>query len=72
MSFIELKAQTYHRGGYISTRIMLSLDDISRIVECSDDYSCTNVITKDGKIHTINERYDDVIKKLKEAERRDG
>ena len=72
MRFIELKAHTYYRGGYISTGIMFSLDDISRIVECSDDYSCTNVITKDGKIHTINERYDDVIKKLKEAERRDG
>ena len=65
--FIELKEQTYNRGGYISTNIMFALDDIARVIECTDDYSCTNIITKDGKKHTINERYENVVKKIKEA-----
>lgn len=46
----------------------VSLDDIARVVQCKDDYSCVNVVTKDGKIHTINERYNDVVMKIRQAE----
>lgn len=65
--FVELKEITYHRGCYIPTSVMFAIDDISRVVECTDDYTCTNVITKDGKIHTLNEKYPDVIKKIQDA-----
>lgn len=67
MMFVELKERTYHRGGYISVSVMFGLDDIARVVECSDDYNFTNVVTKDKKIHTVPERYDVVVKKINEA-----
>ena len=65
--FVELRERTYHRGGYITIGAMFAIDDISRVVECADDYTCTNVITKDGKIHTLKEKYPDVIKKIQDA-----
>ena len=65
--FVELRERTYHRGGYITISAMFAIDDISRVVECADDYTCTNVITKDGEIHTLNEKYSDVIKKIQDA-----
>ena len=68
--FVELKKQEYYRGGYISNPIMFAVDDIARVVQCVGDYSCTNIITKDGKVHTITERYEDVVKKIRDAERR--
>lgn len=67
--FVELIKREYYRGGYISVNMCVSLDDIVRVVECKDDYGCTNIITKDGKIHTLNERYENVIKKITQAER---
>lgn len=70
MMFVELKKQEYYRGGYISDPAMFAIDDIARVVQCKDDYSYTNIITKDGKVHTITERYEDVAKKIRDAERR--
>lgn len=70
--FIELKKREYNRGGYISNYMCVSLDDIARVVQCIDDYDCVNVVTKDGKIHTINERYNDVVMKIGQAEALDG
>lgn len=67
--FIELKKREYYRGGYISNNLCVSLDDIARVVQCTDDYECTNLITKDGKIHTLNERYNDVVTKIRQADR---
>lgn len=66
--FVELKRRTYYRGGYISDNMYVAIDDISRVVECADDSTCTNIVTKDGKIHTLNERYDTVVKKIRHAE----
>ena len=66
--FIELREREYYRGGYISNDMCVSLDDIARVIQCMDDYSCTNVVTKDGKIHTINERYNDIVTKIRQAE----
>lgn len=66
--FIELREREYYRGGYISNDMCVSLDDIARVIRCTDDYDRTNVVTKDGKIHTINERYNDVVTKIRHAE----
>ena len=68
MKFVEFNKREYRNGGYYSVRILFSISDIARIVECVDDYSCTNIVTKDGKVHTLNERYEDVVKKIREAE----
>lgn len=68
MKFVEFNKRVYRKGGYCSVGILVSISDIARIVECIDDFSCTNIVTKDGKIHTLNERYADVVKKIKEAE----
>ena len=70
MMFVELKKQQYYRGGYISNPSMFAVDDIARVVQCVDDYDLTNIITKDGKGHTIAERYEDVVKKIRDAEGR--
>lgn len=70
MMFVELKKQEYYRGGHISNPVMFAVDDIARVVRCTDDYDFTNIITKDGKVHTITERYEDVVKKIRDAERR--
>lgn len=67
MKFVEFNKREYHNG-YRSVRILVSISDITRVVECVDDYSYTNLVTKDGKIFTLNERYADVIKKIREAE----
>lgn len=67
MRFIEFKELTYMNGGYISAGLCVAVDDVSRVVECADDYSRTNLITSDGKIHTLNEKYQDVVKKLRNA-----
>jgi len=67
MKFVEFNKREYHNG-YCSVRILVSISDITRVVECVDDYSYTNLVTKDGKIFTLNEKYADVIKKIREAE----
>lgn len=46
----------------------VSVDDIARVVRCYDDYDCTNIVTSDGNIHTLNERYEDVVKKIRQCE----
>lgn len=68
--FVELKKREYYRGGYISNPAMFAVDDIARVIQCTDDHDFTNIITKDGKVHTITERYEDVVKKIRDAERR--
>ena len=68
MKFVEFNKREYHNSGYYSIGILVSISDIARIVERIDDFSCTNIVTKDGKIHTLNERYADVVKKIREAE----
>lgn len=67
MKFVEFNKREY-LNGYRSVRILVSISDITRVVECVDDYSYTNIVTKDGKIFTLNEKYADVIKKIREAE----
>ena len=68
--FVELNVRGYYRGRYITTSAMIAIDDISRVLECNDDYTCTNVVTKDGKILTVNEKYCDVVKRIKDAMRK--
>ena len=67
MKFIETHERVYSRGGYISNPVMFAVDDIRRIVQCEDDYNFTNIITKDGKVHTTPEKYEDLVKKIKEC-----
>lgn len=66
-NFVELRKRTYYRGGYISTSLLVALDDISRVIECEDDRDLSNLVTKDGKVHNLNERYMDVARKIKNA-----
>lgn len=65
--FVELKERIYKNGGYITNGMFVALSDIARVVECVDDYRCTNVITRDGKVHTLNEKYADVVEKIRKA-----
>lgn len=65
--FVELNKREYYRGGYVSDKALFAIEDISRVVQCTDDYDYTNVITKDGKVHTIIGRYEDVVKKIRDA-----
>ena len=67
--FVEFPKRTYWRSGYISENMLVAIDDISRVVQCTDDYSLTNIVTKDGKVHTISDRYENVVKKIRNAER---
>lgn len=67
--FVELPNRTYWRGRYVSNNMLIAIDDISRVVRCTDDYELTNIVTKDGKIHTISDRYENVVKKICNAER---
>lgn len=66
--FIELRERVYNRGCYMTNELYVSLDDIARVVRCVDDYKLANVITKDGKVHTLNEQYEAVVRKIREAE----
>lgn len=66
-NFVELQKRVYNRGFYTSTNILVALSDISRVIECEDDRDFTNLITKDGKVHTLNMRYLDVVRKIKNA-----
>lgn len=66
-NFVELRKRTYYRGGYISTSLLVALGDISRVIECEDDRDLSNLVTKDGKVHNLNERYMDVVRKIKNA-----
>ncbi len=65
--FVELNKREYYRGGYVTEKALFALDDIARVLSCVDDHTCTNVVTKDGKVHTIAEKYEIVIGKIKEA-----
>lgn len=69
--FVELPKREYERGRYISTNMLIAIDDISRVVQCTDNYELTNIVTKDGKIHTIADRYENVVKKIRYTERRE-
>lgn len=64
MNFIEVPVREYYRGGYITTDMYININDISRVVECCDDFSCTNIVTKDGTIYTITERYKNIVNKI--------
>ena len=66
--FVEFKVRGYNRGCYTSTPMLVALDEISRVIECEDDYDFTNLITKDGTVRTLTERYSVVIKKIRNAE----
>jgi hypothetical protein len=72
MMFVEFNKRKYLNGGYITTKIMFNLNDICRVVECSDDWHFTNIITTDGEVHTIADEYSNVSKKIFAAEEQDG
>ena len=59
MKFVEFNKREYHNGGYCSVGILFSISDIARIVECVDNSSWTNIVTKDGKVHTTAHRTTD-------------
>lgn len=61
--FVELMRRNYLRGCYHTEPVLFALSDIVRCNACLDDYDFTNVITKDGKVHTITARYEDVVRK---------
>lgn len=66
--FVKLEQRVYQNGGYINTDIAFEINEIARVLECQDDYSCTNIVTKDGKIFTIPKKFSDVMRKITEAE----
>lgn len=68
--FVELNVRGYDCGRQITTSAMIAIDDISKVLECNDDYTCTEVVTKDGKRLTVNEKYCDVVKRIKDAMRK--
>ena len=68
--FVKLGQRVYRNGGYINTDIAFETNEIARVLECQDDYSCTNIVTKDGKIFTIPKKFSDVMDKISEAEKR--
>ena len=70
MMFVEFEERKYDCDRYITYQVLLAIDDISMIVECTDNRNLTNVITRDGAKHTIAEKYEDVAKKIRDAERR--
>lgn len=67
MKFIELHENVYNRGGYIPNEMYVAVNDIARVERCIDDYRYASMKTKDGKIHILQESYEDVVKKIKEA-----
>ena len=67
MMFIELRRIEYYSGRYNSAPALFALSEISRVITCTDDSSYTNIITKDGKKHTIADQYENVKKKIREA-----
>ena len=68
--FVKLEQRVYRNGGYINTDIAFETNEIARVLECQDDYSCTNIVAKDGKIFTIPKKFSDVMDKISEAEKR--
>jgi len=69
--FVEFQYRVYRNGGYINAGIAFAENEIARVIECNDDYSCTNIVTKDGKVFTISMLYNDVMKKIFEARAND-
>lgn len=65
--FVELPRPVYHNGSDYSCMSLFSLDDIARVMECVDDYNYTNIVTKDGKVHTISLQYSQVVGKITDA-----
>lgn len=68
--FVELRRREYDAriSGYIDNDSLFNTDDIARVISCVDDRDYTNIVTSDGKIHTIAEPYKDVARKIKDAE----
>ena len=69
--FVEFNKREYF-SDCPTTKVMFNLNDICRVVECSDNLHFTNIITTDGKIHTIEDEYSNVCKKIFAAEEQDG
>lgn len=72
MMFVEFNRRVYSDDGYVTTKIMLNLNDICRVIECTDNRHFTNIITTDGNVHTIADEYSKVSKKIFAAEEHDG
>lgn len=69
--FVELPKREYWKGKSIPNNMLVAIDDIVRVVHCVDNHELTNIVTKDGKIHTIADRYENVVQKIRNAERRE-
>lgn len=65
--FIKVNRQEYNRGGYCFYETLLNVNDISRILECSDDFRYSSIIMTDGQKIVVNEQVDDIYKKIAEA-----
>lgn len=65
--FIKVNRQEYNHGGYSFYETLLNVNDISRIMECSDDFRYSSIIMTDGKKIVVNEQVDDIYEKIAEA-----
>jgi len=66
--FIEFKAIDTINHGEEKYGLLLCLDEVLAFVECTDDNECTNILMKDKTKRTINEKFSDVVKKVRDAE----
>lgn len=65
--FIKVDRREYNCGGYRFYETLLNVNDISRIMECSDDINYSSIIMTDGKKIVVGERVDDIYEKITEA-----
>lgn len=65
--FIKVNRREYNHGGYSFYETLLNVNDISRILECSDDFRYSSIIMTDGKKIVVNEQVDDIYEKIAEA-----
>lgn len=65
--FIKVKRQEYNHGGYSFYETLLNVNDISRILKCSDDFRYSSIIMTDGEKIVVNEQVDDIYEKIAEA-----
>lgn len=69
MRFIEVMQETVDGSRHVNIENLISIDEIVRVVRCNDDYYRSNIVTRDGHIYHLAERYEDVRAKILACEK---